>query len=178
MKGPRARHTAVVYQDKMYLFGGQKNCEENCSTMHAFDFSRSTWELVEYTGTVEPSELDSQTANLWEVPSEEGDPKVYMIVFGGFIGGKIGDYTNQVMKYDFQEKSWEVLFANQPDAHPSYPYKRMGHGAAIIKDSLYIFGGTDSDLRFGDLWTFDLVNKAWKQIVVEGLAPEVNTFFP
>lgn len=35
-----------------------------------------------------------------------------MIVFGGFFGGKIGKYSNQVAKYNIQSKKWTVLFTN------------------------------------------------------------------
>ena len=87
-----------------------------------------------------------------------------MIVFGGFIGGKLGDCSNHVLKYEFKTSTWKVLFANNPNESISYPKKRMSHGTVILKDNLFTFGGADADEKFADLWIFDLHELKWTHL--------------
>lgn len=160
----------------MYMFGGQKNTEENTSAMYSFEFATYVWEQIEPKGSNQPPPLDSHSAAIWEDKSTGDTPKTYMIVFGGFIGGRVGDYSNHVLRYDFEDNSWQTLFKNKSARDIAYPSKRMGQDAAVLDDNLYIFGGTDADIKFGDLWKFDLKTLKWKHILPEGTLPEVQSF--
>lgn len=47
-----------------------------------------------------------------------------------------------------------------PTTHES-PSKRAGAGVAIMKDKLYVFGGSNVETKFNDLWEFDLKELRW-----------------
>lgn len=44
--GPLAHHTSVVYNDKMYLYGGNKEGEEN-QKFFSLDLKTLTWQLIQ-----------------------------------------------------------------------------------------------------------------------------------
>lgn len=173
--GPRARHTAIVHDDKMYLYGGLKNSTENTSEFWAFDFKEQTWSPVESVpDSALPPSLDSHSADLW-IPEENN---AMMIVFGGFIGGERGELSNHVLSFNFASQRWETLWENQAsqkeEQTPLFPAQRMCHGSCIHDNKLYIFGGADEDSKFGDLWCFDLNAKTWQLLSAEGESPEVT----
>ena len=41
---PRAGHSAVVYGDKMWIFGGKSNDNDKLLDLWAFDFGKMSWE--------------------------------------------------------------------------------------------------------------------------------------
>ena len=87
-----------------------------------------------------------------------------MIINSGFIGGKVGAYTSSVWEFNFSDSTWAQLFSHEVKFNKKDPIGRMGAGSAIVGNSLFIFGGTDSNKRFNDLWEFDLITKIWKEI--------------
>jgi len=103
-----------------------------------------------------------------------------MIIVGGFLGGKDGGYSNAVYEYNFEENKMHTLFKNHEvdvtgDETPSIPPGRMGLGAAIYQNTLYIFGGNEGNTKMNDLWKFDLNEKKWSFVKPEGkVVPEVS----
>ena len=45
--GKISHHTGLVYQDKMYLFGGSKNSGDENETMFTLNLSTFKWEVVD-----------------------------------------------------------------------------------------------------------------------------------
>lgn len=174
--GHRSRHTTIVYQDKMYLFGGQINSVENTNKLMAFDFTKQEWSEIAPQKQEPLPLIDSHCALLWE---QEGG-KASMIVVGGFLGGKEGGYSNAVYEYSITDNQWRTLFKNKEvdtstTKELTLPPGRMGLGAAIHRNNLYIFGGNEGNTKFGDLWKFDLIEKKWVLIKPEGkVNPQVG----
>jgi N-acetylneuraminic acid mutarotase len=121
--GELCRHSAVVYGDSMWLFGGTDNSDES-STVYCFDFNSRSWTKYPPTAPGCPPAMDSHTAVL------HND---LMIVFGGFIDGS---RTNQVFVFNLTTKTW----AQQP-CEGTLPPARSGHSATVYKDGMYILGG-------------------------------------
>jgi len=165
--GARCRHTTLVYKDKMYLFGGQVNAVENTNKLYTFTFESGEWAIVEPNKQDIVPSVDSHCALLWD----QGEEKKSMIVVGGFLAGKEGGYSNAVYEYDFEQNRWTTLFKNQEvditKENPTIPPGRTGLGAAIYKDSVYIFGGNEGNTKLNDLWKFDLKEKKWSPVKTE-----------
>ena len=135
---PIANHTSVVFDDKMYLFGGSggmcENIELFCLDLHSYQW-----------GIVKPQAANNDKSNL-PMTRDEHSCVIHddsMVVFGGFM---FGERTNSIFKYHFRKNQWEQI-------HPSseeMPCERVGH-SAIIKydaengDCMYIFGGKDEE---------------------------------
>ena len=128
----------------------------------------SRWNLIDNKNeNIVPPSIDSHTCSLLI----EDNENAALIIFGGFLGD-IGEYTNQVLRFDLALEKWSILFDNQ-DQILGVPFPRGGHGSVIQKGNLYIFGGKDGELKYNDLWKFDISKKVWNKIEAKN-SPGVN----
>lgn len=170
------RHTAVVYLNKMYLYGGKVSVFQNSNKLYSYDFESNEWELIEHDELIEdlkfPLYLDSHNA---EIYGKE------MLVFGGFIGGCIAQYSRSVLSYNFEENKWGTYYlqnpkeksqknSSSPKQRKPFPKKRANSGTGIYKDTLYVFGGTNGKKKLMDMWKFELLTKKWSEILPNDLA--------
>lgn len=179
LPGPLCRHSTVIYKDKMYIYGGQVSSLRNTSQFMSYSFTTKEWSRVVPSNVESLPPIDSHVATLWEKDGQNAS----MIVVGGFIGGRLGQYSNAVYEYSFTDNQWTVLSKNKhieagSPQNSSYPQGRMSLGATVNKNDLYIFGGNEGNTKFSDLWKFGLLAKKWTQVKVEGTTiPEVKFEF-
>jgi len=88
----------------MYLFGGS-NLETDNRKFYTLELNTFKWDVVKVRGEATPTR-DEQTAVLYENENS-------MIVFGGFM---LGQRTNEIVKYFFQENKWVKI--NVPQTSP------------------------------------------------------------
>ena len=172
---PLHRHTTLVFQNKMYLYGGKVSIFQNSNKLYSYDFEANEWELInaEKPQIIDDYEipffLDSHNAELYE--NQE------MIVFGGFIGGKIAKYSRSIISFNFEKKQWIAYYLqsrkkslkSEKDKIRALPKKRANSGIGIYKNILYIFGGTNGKSKLKDMWKFDLISRIWTEIIASDL---------
>jgi leucine-zipper-like transcriptional regulator 1 len=75
----------------------------------------------------------------------------FLYVFGGAADSTL---PNDLHCYDLDTQVWSVIIpAHSGAVH--VPTGRLFHAAAVIGDSMYIFGGTiDNNVRSGDMFRF------------------------
>ena len=83
----------------MIIFGGQFHSTNNTNELNTFEFAKNLWVSSSFLPTEVPY-VDGHNAVVYE-----GE----MIVFGGFIGGTIGKYSNLVYKFNFQNRKWTLV---------------------------------------------------------------------
>lgn len=147
----RLCHTAVVLNNKMYIYGGH-----------------ITQPSSEYFHTVKQDlyEYDLMTREWREIPVGEGAPRrtehtavVHnnsMVVFGGYSGNS---YENSVMVFDFDTMQWKQLVTKGES-----PSARSAHTAVIVGSSMYIFGGWNGNHCMNDLHELNLETCTWTLI--------------
>ena len=70
---------------------------------------------------------------------------------------------NNIFTYNIQTNEFKV---QKEDEDAIRPEPRIGHGAFLINDNLYIFGGSLQDGNLlNDLWKLDLNNYIWEKIL-------------
>ena len=94
----RAGHSATIYQDKMYIFGGKDEDNEKLKDFWSFDFETSTWEQLQ----CDEQSIAARSGHSCEV---YGD---YMIVFAGIH--EITKELDDMAVYGFQKQKWIHLF--------------------------------------------------------------------
>jgi hypothetical protein len=154
----------------MYIYGGQYVATENTDRFWKFCFTDNSWTLIDNAEAPPPC-MDSHSMALDDTTDPENP---CFIIFGGFYGGNLGVYSNEMHKYSPKDNAWtKVVSANPSEPQPS---KRSGHASRIIKGKLYVFGGTNGDAKFNDLWVFDLTKLSWCKISNSGNieAPDVR----
>ncbi|KAM3139624.1 hypothetical protein pb186bvf_008269 [Paramecium bursaria] len=146
--GQLRNHAAITLKDKMYIVGGKENLINSCSKVWTYDLHQNIWEQsgdVEVGGqkiAIEGHNLCLYNDNL--------------VIFGGFQANK--GYMSQVLM--LENGRWEMLW----DGGQQGPKGRASAGAVIVGKELYIFGGNNVEVRFGDFWKFDLETKQWFQL--------------
>lgn len=171
--GERYGHSAVMYVDTMYVFGGRRNFapvqftdfvyEPNklvYNDIWGYNIPNNTWFLVTPTPNNErPHERHGQRAVLWED---------IMIVFGGYYDPV--QYYQDVWHYNITSNIWRNKHVNG-----LIPANRMQYGVAMWNKLMVFFGGYGSDCTLintgspgvycrpdgpayylGDTWHYDL----------------------
>jgi len=156
-KGGFSRHTAILYHNKMYVFGGTNGYEEFNRTL-ILDLKSLTWSELKAENDLPPP-LDSHTGILYETETQHS-----MIVFGGYSHG---ERTNQVYSLDLDTLKWAHLKTSG-----NCPEIRSSHSASVYKDQLFIFGGiSEESEKLNDFWSFDLKTHKWTQVNALGDCP-------
>lgn len=154
---------SVLDDNKWYLFGGTASAIQNSSNLWCFDFVKLEWSQIKSVNNVSPPPLDSQAGCIYTKDSDEK----YIVSFGGFVGGSYGEYWNQIVKFDINKRQWILPYDNIDSiefVNPSGPSPRCGHSVSVYKNSMYVFGGTNGEYRFNDLWLCDLGRETWQKI--------------
>jgi len=171
----RSAHTAVVYQDSMYVLGGWDGDVSN-NDFHAFHFPTRVWSRVAYTGFAPPSVRSHATVVF----------KDTMLVFGGY-GEQILHPTSLYI-FHFLEGRWEEIsfdvsptsssltsslssssisnvgFPSSPKQTFTGPCGRSRFRMVYYQESLWVFGGWDRQSYFADLWRFRIDKKVWHKV--------------
>jgi len=162
--GNRCRAASVLVGDKWYLFGGLQNSTENTNDIWCFDLKNSKWIKIIPKSKAVPPPLDSHSA--CHYVDEKGNQ--FVVIFGGFVGANFGEPWNQVIMFNLATEEWTLPYKDHIILNSgSGPNPRSGHGAIIHKHDMYIFGGTDGDVKYNDLWKYDLRTHQWTQIKAE-----------
>lgn len=148
-------HSAVLYKDSMYYFGGCKD-HGYIDALARFDLRTGEVEHL-YTSLDRPAPRSAHSAVMH---------KDHMYIFGGWNGQyTFGDFC----KYSFEQNRWrQVKFTGAP------PSKRRAHSAVVLKDNMYIFGGYDgvsapSDFNMLHKYNFD--SEEWTIVPLTGDIP-------
>lgn len=164
---PPARdgHSAVVWGDYMYIYGGYEERELRFSQeTYAFHFPTSTWTKVKTSGEP-PQYRDFHAACVL-------DGKMY--VFGGRSDetGQLHTshdvYDDRFRYLDLRTFQWHLIEGKPGEQHPC---GRRSHTMWTYEGAIYLFGGYQSILNyhFDDLWRFQ--NGKWEQLNLTGQVP-------
>ncbi|XP_063906578.1 kelch domain-containing protein 3 isoform X2 [Zophobas morio] len=156
----RYGHTAVVYEDKVYIWGG-RNDRASDGVLFCFDTTWHCWTAPKTTGAI-PLPRDGHTACLW---------KHYMIIFGGYEE-ETDSFADSVYALDLKKMVWSHF-----RTEGCTPSLRDFHTAVCINNRMYLFGGRGDSILLGQefycnmLWFLDLENCRWVKPEVTGEVP-------
>ena len=150
-----SHHSSLVYQNKMYLFGGSMKGSENLN-LYALDLIKDKWEIVKTKPQGgKPTNIPNTRDEHSCVFQDNG-----MVIFGGF---EFGERSNDMLRFSFIDHTWERLSPLGDDR----PCARAGHSAVVRLnpaqgDCMYIFGGKDDDNnKLCDTWKFNFKTMIW-----------------
>lgn len=140
---PTSGHVSVVYRDSLFIHGGiilenYKLYEFNLIT-HIWKKRKDGPPLLVHSGVVYKD-------------------KIYL--FGGqenFVP------SNRLYEYNFLKDEWKQILGKG-----DIPSPRQDHSAAIIGDSMFIFGGEVVNLSLkNDFYEFNLISQIWKRVYLD-----------
>nr|ODN99924.1 hypothetical protein L204_02367 [Cryptococcus depauperatus CBS 7855] len=166
-RGPIGRygHAACMVEDKFYVFGGQAD-GAFMNDMWTYDITQLTepntqhkWEQVPYRNPPPPCRTGHVLV---------AGPNSQLYLFGGTDGNY---HYNDTWTFDPTTGEWSEL-----SCIGYIPLPREGHAAAIVDDTIYIFGGRDVKGKdLGDLVAFKLSNQRWYMFQNMGPAPSARS---
>jgi N-acetylneuraminic acid mutarotase len=134
----RNNHSAVVYGDRMYVYGGDTG--SHTDEVWEYDFVADNWTLI---GTGAPERQGHR--------SVQWGGKMYT-----FGGNTIGTVTvNEMYEWDFSG-TW-----NYVSTVGTAPTPRYLVGMEVYDDKIWIFGGDNTSTTFDDLFFFNPQTDAW-----------------
>jgi hypothetical protein len=119
----RFNHSAVVFNDLMYIFGGFSLSHGDHNDLHSYDPICHEWKLIECTGAI-PSPRWGQTCC---VHGKE------MIMYAG-SEDPLGDPLDDMYFLDFSDFKWSKFNGITPRG-------RWGHQAVVVNDDMFVYGG-------------------------------------
>lgn len=120
----RSSHTAVVYKESMYVFGGFD--EGDLGDFYEFDLKKYEWKEIHARGK-QPCERCVHTAVVY---------KDSMYVFGGENDVFYSDKMCDLYEYNFVQNLWTKIKDSG-----DIPRGRSAHAAVVIGDYMFVFGG-------------------------------------
>ncbi|XP_023306658.1 kelch domain-containing protein 3 [Lucilia cuprina] len=159
----RYGHTAVTYNDKIYMWGG-RNDETLCNVLYCFDPKTLSWSRPQVTGAI-PGSRDGHSACVIDN---------CMYIFGGFVE-EIHEFSCDVHALNFDTMEWRYI---QTFGVP--PSFRDFHTAEHIHGRMYIFGGrgdkhspyhSQEEMYCPEIVYLDLKTKVWHRPSTTGKVP-------
>ena len=137
MAVPRWEAGSVVFEDRLYVFGGYKMPTRACKRADVFDPKDNSWrQLADLPSAVTHMNLVLDGRSIWFA--------------GGFKDGYKGYALSEVWRYDIDENTFVE--------GPSLPAPRASGGLAIVGRKLHFVGGLtkDRDTCSAKHWVLDL----------------------
>eukprot|EP01064_Diplonema_japonicum_P016816 TRINITY_DN24848_c0_g1_i1.p1 TRINITY_DN24848_c0_g1~~TRINITY_DN24848_c0_g1_i1.p1 ORF type:complete len:361 (+),score=45.10 TRINITY_DN24848_c0_g1_i1:85-1167(+) len=144
----RAFHCAVLWEGKMFLWGGLSQGGDN--EVAVYDCKEQMWTNIPTNPT--PRALSTTSILNTHIATAY---KGYMYLFGRF----------GVCRLHLASMQWEDIDPVDPNHQPP---ARYAHCGASSDQFWYVFGGLNDDQwHLDDLWKFDLENRVWTEIEQE-----------
>lgn len=154
--GPRCGHTAITFNQEMFLFGGKYHVDL-LADLWAFYFDKKTWRRVTVNNTLLTGRAFHASAAF--------NGKWYIL--GGITKMKGKDF------FELDFTSGEVVAIESTNQPPGL----FGHSLVATHDSLIFFGGEKSKQQYHSLYICDMKQMVWTEIETMGDAPSPRSKF-
>lgn len=156
--GPTNRrgHSAVIYGDSMFIFGGFEDFRGSSAQLWEYNLVCERWELrnLSSTSACHPEPRHGHSAVVY------GDS---MLVYGGLSNLKS---LNDLWRWSWRDKRWFKV--RTKGKSPGYIH---GHSAILAFDSMFVFGGERNGRMTRAVWRLNLANMVWHKIRPKGPQP-------
>ncbi|XP_007894559.1 ras guanine nucleotide exchange factor F [Callorhinchus milii] len=144
----RREHSAVVFEAKMYIYGGYVDIKGPSQEFWSFTFELEEWRpVLSSSAEISPGPRYSHSAIVY---------RTGMYLFGGLVGLM---EQSDFWRWDFDSNTWSRIKAR------CGPQQLVGHSAVVYQDSMLIFGGgRNHKSADNSLWKFQLTTRSWERL--------------
>ncbi|XP_046862538.1 uncharacterized protein LOC124456036 isoform X2 [Xenia sp. Carnegie-2017] len=146
---PRNRryHSAVIFRNRMYIFGGLVEIHGSTDEFWSFDLREEKWDLVYKSGIAVPGKRYQHSAVVYNKA---------MWIAGGL---DLFSPRNDTWKWDFEKKIWLKIKCK------GGPFPIRGHHAIRCGKSMFVVGGTSNGQYHQNFWKLDFISLTWSSII-------------
>lgn len=145
----RSGHVGFLFEDSIYVYGGQEEAVPNRIYDQWLRLNLSTLQWQDFAG---PGGLRARHSCSCVLDSAAA--KAY--VYGGASGSEIESDT---LILDLRSGSWTVMVTSHK------PPGRMMHAATLHQQQMYVLGGIDAVQKVSaDLFSLNLTNGTWRSL--------------
>ncbi|EGC34241.1 hypothetical protein DICPUDRAFT_80019 [Dictyostelium purpureum] len=158
---PRVCHSAIVYNNLMYVYGGHLPdshtfIKDVKSDLNTFDFKSRKWDTIETSGEKLPEKTEHSAVVY----------KNSMYIFGGY-SGVTGNYSDTtILKLNLDTLEGESI-----NGTGQKPMGRSAHSAVVYDCYMYIFGGWDGTESNNTFYRLNLDTHIWEIVPAKGNPP-------
>lgn len=161
--GPTNRrgHSAVIYSNSMYIYGGFEDFRGSSGQLWEFNMLTQRWDLKNL----------SSTSACHPEPRHNHSAIVYndsMYVYGGLSNLKP---LSDLWRWNWRDKRWY-----KERTRGTSPGQLHGHTAIQAFGSMFVFGGERNGRTTRSLWRLNLSNMSWQKIRPKGPRPSPTTW--
>jgi len=161
--GPTNRrgHSAIIYANSMYIFGGFEDFRGSSAQLWEYDLIQQRWELknLSSTSACHPEARHSHSAIVYNDS---------MYVYGGLSNLKP---LSDLWRWGWREKRWF-----REKTRGASPGQLHGHTAIQAYGSMFVFGGERNGRASRSLWRLNLSNMTWRKVKAKGPRPSPTTW--
>jgi hypothetical protein len=96
--GPLSHHTTVSYDNKIYLYGGNRPNGTTNDALYVYDTALFKWDVIQHgANDYAPGPRDEHAQCMMNDS---------FVIFGGFIRGL---RTNELIEFNFRKKRWTLI---------------------------------------------------------------------
>jgi N-acetylneuraminic acid mutarotase len=144
----RQNHSATLYHDGMYLFGGRDQKEWK-PDLYKFDLETHFWSLVKIKSILEPKPRFGHSA-------VSVDHHFY--VFGGVTG--ISTYTSDLWRFDCQMRTWKEMIPSSCQV----PSPRADATMIFHQNKMILYGGQDALEIHDSVFVYKPLFETWSRV--------------
>ncbi|EFA75147.1 Kelch repeat-containing protein [Heterostelium album PN500] len=157
---PRVCHTAVVYNNLMYVYGGHLPDSHTFirdvkSDLHEYNFERRKWTKKVTKGKPLPEKTEHSAVVYQDS----------MYIFGGYSG------PQTYLDVSIYKLNLETFEGSSIEGSGNHPSGRSAHCAVVWSHYMYIFGGWDGTESNNSFFRFNFLNEMWEEVPAKGTPP-------
>ena len=153
---PRHSHSAVVFEDSMYIFGGYDGSYR--SDLHEYHFPTNTWTLIQPNTRNTNHNSARPPRARYRATCVVHEKSRTMILFGGHDGSR---HLSDTHVFHFDTQTW-IHF----DIEGEPPIPRDSHASVMYQDSMFVFGGSTGS-AMNDLFELKINIHSERELIEE-----------
>ncbi|KAI9564367.1 hypothetical protein GHT06_008106 [Daphnia sinensis] len=159
----RKGHSAVVYEDRMLVYGGYQDMRGSLGELWQFSFDTLSWKMIHGSRAAKSSEAippgrHSHTA----VVFDQG-----MWIYGGM--------TDLVERSDLWRLDLVTMRWSSVKCKPLGPGPLHGHSAVRVRSHMLVIGGEKQGNLSDEVWRFHFTTETWERLETRNPRPTART---
>ncbi|KAH7821497.1 uncharacterized protein MONOS_8023 [Monocercomonoides exilis] len=152
---PRSHHRALLYKNRMWIYGGIGEGGVLMNDMHSFDFNTKRWSAA----GIAAESLEGPAVSDFAFCEHAGR----LFVYGGYGKNEetgITEVKDELWSYSTLTKNWMRIDPLDDFRCPGL----VNAAAVVLHKCIYVVGGYTGAASSNEIWRFSLVTLKWMKI--------------